>query len=410
MLSIPALPPHVYLHVPFCASKCGYCDFFSVADAPGDVVDAWLAAVVAQTREWVGLGLPGTVETVYIGGGTPSWSEAPVPLVAGGEEETTLPLAEGAEVTMEANPDSFDEEAVARARDLLVNRVSIGVQSFDDAELIVLGRRHDARQAQRTIERALSHGFRVSVDLMCGLPGQALASWERTLSRALSTGVRHVSVYPLSLEPGTPLALEIERGAVTEPDPDVAAEMMLAADEVLRASGLPRYEVASYAVPGHESRHNLAYWMGRPYVGLGPGAHGMLDAATARAAGLLGGGASKGGKAGEREAPAADRAAGAAATDRVRYAYAPDLPGPARIADAEVELLDTARAGREDVMLGLRLVAGVPASDVEEAGLAAVLERLAEQGLCELSGERWRTTRRGWLLGNEVYGAVWAGE
>lgn len=390
LLGMAALPPHVYLHVPFCASKCSYCDFFSVADPAGGVVDAWLGNVVAQTRAWVEAGLPGSVETVYIGGGTPTWPDAPVPLIAGGEPETTLPLADGAEVTIEANPDSLDEDAMLRARYLLVNRLSVGVQSFDDAELAMLGRRHDSRQAYRAVEMALGEGFEVSVDLMCGVPGQTLESWERTLSAALATGVRHVSVYPLSLEEGTPLAYEVACGAVDIPDADAAADMMVMAEERLSGAGLPRYEVASYAAPGHESRHNLAYWTGRPYIGLGPGAHGMLDAATARAVGLLG-----------------DRNS---SDDRVRYWYEPSFPGPDTISDASIEVLDADESGREDVMLGLRLTAGVPADQAEDAGVIGALERLAAEGLVELAEGRWSTTTRGWLLGNEVFGAVWSGE
>jgi oxygen-independent coproporphyrinogen-3 oxidase len=390
LIGMAALPPHLYLHVPFCASKCSYCDFFSVAEPAGEVVDAWLGGVVAQMRDWLARGLPGTIETVYVGGGTPSWSDAPVPLLAGGEADNSLPLAPGAEVTLEANPDSLDADALERARYLLVNRLSIGVQSFDDVELGMLGRRHDASGAFRAVETALASGFEVSIDLMCGLPGQSPESWERTLSAAVATGVSHVSVYPLTLETGTRLEREVARGAVPTPEADIAADMMIAAGEILGAAGLPRYEVSSYAAPGHESRHNLAYWTGRPYMGIGPGAHGMLDAATARAVGLLG--------------------HGRTTDDRVRYWYDPSFPGPSTVMEAEVEVLDADEAAREDVMLGMRLVAGVAAEQVADAGLEGVMARLAEAGLVESVDGRWRTTQRGWLLGNEVFSAVWAGE
>lgn len=390
LIGFAALPPHLYLHVPFCASKCAYCGFFSVARPDGAIVDAWLSGVVAQARGWLACDLPGTLETVYIGGGTPSWENAPVPLLAGSDPDNSLPLAPGAEITMEANPESLDETAMERARYLLVNRLSIGVQSFDDGELALLGRPHDASQAFRAVEAAVAAGFEVSLDLMCGLPGQSLESWERTLFAAIATGVRHVSVYPLTLEEGTRLARDVECGALPEPDRDAAADMMLAADDKLGKAGLARYEVASYAAPGHESRHNLAYWTGRPYIGIGPGAHGMVDAATARAVGLLG--------------------HGRTSDDRVRYWYASAFPGPSSVMEAEVEVLDAAEAAREDVMLGLRLVAGVPAEQVDDAGVLDVMVRLERDGLCELIGGRWRTTKRGWLLGNEVFSAVWAGE
>ena len=228
-----------------------------------------------------------------------------------------------------------------------------------------------------------------------GVPEQTITSWSETLERAAATGAHHASVYPLSVEDGTPMQVAVDSGLVAEPDPDLAAEMMVLAEESLGYHALGRYEVANYAEDrAHESRHNTAYWTGRPYLGIGPGAHGMLDAPTALAIGV-----------------ARELAPDAA---RVRYGNAPSIEDWLVLRGDTTETLTAEEAAREDVMLGMRLVRGVPAEQVAEAGLTPSLESLARDGLAELAGEgaaaRWRTTRRGWLLGNQVFGRIWAGE
>jgi coproporphyrinogen III oxidase-like Fe-S oxidoreductase len=237
-------------------------------------------------------------------------------------------------------------------------------------------------------------GLRFSVDVMCGIPGQTLESWRETLDGAVATGAGHVSAYPLSVEEGTPLYVRVRKGDLPAPDPDAAADMMLLAEDVLGCAGIARYEVASYARPGEESRHNTRYWTGGAYVGVGPSAASMLPAEDfARIAATEG-----------WETPPADGARARFTRSPNVEAYVYEPVGP----PADVEYLTTEETRREDVMLGLRLTRGVTAGQVEEAGLTAVLEGLAADGLVESVEDRWRTTRRGWLLGNEVFGRVWS--
>ncbi len=387
-LSGPALPGHVYVHVPFCASRCDYCDFYSIVDELHEHTVTYVAAATSEAYRWASRGLPGVLETLYIGGGTPT--------VLGGQLIRLVtdilerfPVRKAAEVTVEGNPDTLHAGLVDPLAAAGVTRVSVGVQSFDDRDLRLLGRRHDAAKAEAACAAVRAAGLQLSVDLMCGVPGQTPSVWIDTLERAIATGAGHVSVYPLSVEEGTPLAAAIDTGLVAAPDPDMAADMLLAAETLLERAGIIRYEVANYARPGEESRHNTAYWTGRPYLGIGPSAHGMLDPATAQWANFIG---------------APDGVA------RVRYANVRDVERWFMGESPEIETLDAGQSAREDIMLGLRLVAGVSRVTVDHAGLTPVLESLRDQGLVELAAERWRTTTRGWLLGNEVFGRVWAGE
>lgn len=382
----PVLPAHLYVHVPFCASKCSYCDFASISGASELSVRAVFRALRSNVVTWESTGLEGVLDSVYVGGGTPSLhADKVASLIEFIAEQFVIHPA--AEITVEANPDSLTAEKVRRFAQAGVTRISVGVQSFDDSVLANLGRLHDAESAARACAFVVDAGLDLSLDLICGVPGQTTTSWAQTLERAAKTGAHHMSVYPLSIEEGTPLAVAISAELVDEPDPDAAAEMMLLAREALGYYGLGRYEVANYAEsPRYESVHNTAYWTGRPYIGIGPGAHGMLDADTARSVGML---------------PLSARAA------RVRYAGGADIDQWLTGRGDTVELLSAEEAAREDVMLGLRLVRGVPVSQVESAGLTPVLHDLEAEGLCECVDGRWRTTDRGWLLGNEVFARVW---
>ena len=285
-ISAPRLPVHFYFHVPFCRSKCAYCDFYSLTlrGAPTRLL-RFFRGLEAEVRQWADLCLPGEVNTVYIGGGTPSLCAEQVGRLLG-LVRRVLPIADGAEITVEANPDSLSPEVLSVLEAAGVTRVSLGVQSFDDRILRVLGRAHDVARALEACEWVAASGAALSLDLMCGIPGQSMVSWRNSLGTAANMGARHVSVYPLSVEEGTPLAKAIARGELAEPDSDMAADMMLEAEILLAENGLLRYEVANYAVPGFESAHNTAYWTGGSYAGIGPAAHGMLDSGTARAIGL----------------------------------------------------------------------------------------------------------------------------
>lgn len=383
-----ALPAHLYVHVPLCRSKCAYCDFCSVPDdgaiSHADLVTSTVFAAVG----WQRFGMePAPLQSLYVGGGTPS--------VLGGYLRMLLtgivrvyPLAPGAEVTVEANPESLDARLVCDLVAAGVTRVSLGVQSLDDGTLSWLGRAHDAERAIEAMLLVAASGLDLSVDLMCGLPRVPESRWRATLRSVVECGATHVSVYPLSVEDGTPLASRVRSGRAALPDDDIAAEEMIVAAEELSALGLARYETANHALPGKESRHNTAYWTGRPYLGIGAGAHGMLTGEQARLAGLLG----------------EDKAAH---TARVRYAYGSDrllLDGACEV--EVLETLDAAEALREDAMLGLRLSAGIPFELAERSGVVPALEALEADGLVERAGGRWRTTERGWLLGNEVFGRV----
>ncbi|MDR3685821.1 MAG: radical SAM family heme chaperone HemW [Coriobacteriia bacterium] len=385
------LPEHFYFHVPFCRSKCSYCDFTSYAGSDSQDVFAVFAGMEAEVHRWSFASLPGVVATVYVGGGTPSLHAAPVGQLLE-QVRRHLPLRSDAEITVEANPDSLSSSALEALVAGGATRISVGVQAFDDGVLRLLGRLHDSRQARVALSLVREAGIELSVDLICGVPGQSMASWVESLEQALDSGAKHLSIYPLAIEDGTALSVAISGGLVVEPDPDTAAEMMLVAQTRLAASGIERYEVANYATPGHESIHNTAYWTGKPYVGVGPGAHGMFEPGTAQTVGMYFG-----------DSAQQDVA-------RVRYANSGEIDAWLTGAAPQVELLSADEVAKEDVMLGLRLVRGVRVSQVSAARLDDVLDSLRHDGLTELVDGHWRTTERGWLLGNVVFGRVWAGE
>jgi oxygen-independent coproporphyrinogen-3 oxidase len=376
------------VHVPLCRSKCAYCDFYSIEAASSPVSPALLAQLLLdQALAWLDRGCaPRALESLYIGGGTPTMLGDALPALVD-RLLGAFGAAEDAEVTVEANPDSLDSALCSALASAGVTRVSLGVQSFDDAELALLGRAHDARAAARAAETVRESGLTLAIDLICGVPGSTPEAWRSTLERAVATGADHVSVYPLSLETGTPLAAAVLVGDVAEPDQDATAEAMLLAEEMLGAAGLERYEVANYARVGKRSRHNEAYWTGAEYIGVGPSAHGMVSARTGRAIGLVG----------------IDESAA-----RIRYAVASDLDeGLARTPRVDLDVLDAASAMREDAMLGLRRSEGIDDALASAAGVVSVLESLKTDGLVAHEEGRWRTTTRGWLLGNEVFGRVW---
>jgi putative oxygen-independent coproporphyrinogen III oxidase len=270
-----------YVHVPFCASRCGYCDFNTYtppelagsAGADRATFAAHLADEVTLARRVLGE-RPAQVDTVFIGGGTPTLL-APEALGAVlSRIDAEFGLAAGAEVTCEANPDSVDARALSGLLAAGVTRISFGMQSAVGHVLTVLERTHTPGGALRAVELARAAGFeRISLDLIYGTPGESLADWERTVDAATGSGVGHISAYALIVEPGTRLAAAVRRGQVTAPDDDLMADMYDLTDERFAAAGLPWYELSNWAVPGQECRHNLAYWHGDDWWGVGPGAH-----------------------------------------------------------------------------------------------------------------------------------------
>lgn len=266
----------LYLHIPFCRAKCLYCDFDSRAltgCALEEAIGAYCEGLSAQVDAHGNAGELSEVETVYVGGGTPSLLG--VRLV--GLVDYVRAYCEPVEFTCEANPESFTLDLAQALRAAGVTRISLGVQSLNASELKAIGRIHSAEQAMFAVAQAKAAGFSTSCDVMCGLPGQTLDTFAETLRSLVTLNPDHVSVYPLQLEEGTPLARMEEAGEMEVPDEDFQAQCMDLAAEVLEEAGYERYEVASYAKPGHRCRHNIAYWTGKPYLGLGRSAASMFD-------------------------------------------------------------------------------------------------------------------------------------
>ena len=273
----PLRPEGLYVHIPFCATKCPYCDFNTYAGIE-TMMAPYLAALRSEIELW-GEVLDGPrLETVFFGGGTPSYLPPGSLDMLLDAIRGAFGLADDAEVTAEANPDDLDEGKLASLLEAGVNRLSIGVQSLDDGLLRVLGRRHSAREAIDAFRAARGAGFdNVSIDLMYGLPDQTLEQWGATLDTALDLRPSHISMYCLTLEEGTPMERDAAAGRIPVPDGDLAADMYVAAEVQTAGAGLRHYEISNWAIPGRESRHNLLYWRNRPFLGVGPGAHSYLD-------------------------------------------------------------------------------------------------------------------------------------
>ena len=263
----------VYVHIPFCASRCSYCDFFSTLrlDEVGhDYVEALIAEARLRKAELNGK----PVKTLYMGGGTPS--QLPLPLLARLIDglKATLDLNAVEEFTLEANPDDVTPEWSAAVRALGVNRVSMGVQSFQDAVLRLVGRRHTARQAIDAVASLRHAGIdNISIDLIYGLPGQTLETWAESVRQAVDLRPQHISAYGLTYEPGTRLWQQRECGEVVEASEDQYLDMYRILVGLLRVAGYEHYEISNFALPGYRSRHNSSYWNETPYLGLGAAAH-----------------------------------------------------------------------------------------------------------------------------------------
>ncbi len=359
-------PLALYVHWPFCVSKCPYCDFNSHVRASVDQ-DGWRAAMLADLA-YEAAALPGRrVTSVFFGGGTPSLMPPDTVAAVLSAAERHWGFADNVEITLEANPSSVE---AARFGDLAaagVNRVSLGLQSLDDAALRFLGRAHDMAEGLAALATAQANFARVSFDLIYALPDQRLADWEAQLSRALGFGTEHLSLYQLTIEPGTRFATEAAAGRIAIPDGDAAADLFEATRAITAARGLPAYEVSNHARLGAESRHNLTYWRYRDYTGIGPGAHGR-----------------RGGLATVRHRKPENWIA---AVTRNRHG-----------AQSEEALSAAARAS-EALLMGLRLREGVDLARIGGEWVDdAAVTRLASQGLLARDGDRLRVTESGMLL------------
>ena len=265
----------VYVHWPFCLSKCPYCDFNSHVRASVDQT-RWRAALLSEIDHYADQLAGRRVDSVFFGGGTPSLM--PPETVAGVIDRIAArwPLAAGVEITLEANPTSVEAARFAAVTAAGVNRISLGVQALDATALRFLGRQHGVDDALAAVALAHRHADRVSFDLIYARPGQSLADWQAELGRALALADGHLSLYQLTIEEGTAFHLAAARGTLTMPDDEACAELYEITQAMCGEAGLPAYEISNHAAPGHECRHNLIYWRGGEYAGVGPGAHGRI--------------------------------------------------------------------------------------------------------------------------------------
>ncbi len=265
------IPLGIYVHIPFCRSKCQYCDFYSVTTKETRVLDGYLDALCRHIKEAGALAPGYLVDTVYFGGGTPSLFGPDALAQILSVIRKSFDVANSAEITFEANPDSVSDRLLKRLRSEGFNRVSLGIQCDDDEILKKLGRPHSYEQAVHAVQRIRKAGFKnLSVDLMYGLPGQSLEDWEQTLENVLSLGPEHISCYGLKVEEGTPLY--DYKDYCNLADDDTQADMYLSAVQILRSRGYRQYEISNFCRKGHVSRHNLKYWTGGEYLGFGPDA------------------------------------------------------------------------------------------------------------------------------------------
>jgi len=369
----PDSPPDLalYVHWPFCLSKCPYCDFNShVRDAVDQ--DAWAAALLSDLRHEAALTPGRRLSSIFFGGGTPSLMPPATVAAILAAAERHWGFAPGIEITLEANPSSVEAARFADLAAAGVNRVSLGLQSLDDAALRFLGRAHGVAEGLAALAIAQRVFARVSFDLIYALPGQSVARWEAALSRALALGTGHLSLYQLTVEPGTRFQTEAAAGRLVLPDGDAAADLFETTRALTRAAGLPAYETSNHARTGEESRHNLTYWRYRDYLGIGPGAHGRRGALATR----------------RHRKPENWLAAVA------RNGHGLQVEDP----------LDPPTRAEEALLMGLRLTEGIDLARI--AALAggtapvdrAAIARLRGHGLLALAGDHLRVTDAGALL------------
>ena len=366
-LSRPAraatVAPGIYVHVPFCAHRCHYCDFNTYADLDHLMARYADAVVVEVERTFASRGDWPEFGSVFIGGGTPTLLHSAQLRSLVSAIAHSGRLGADAEVTVEANPETVTVEYMAALREVGVNRVSMGAQSFSPHVLEFLGRRHTADKPLQAVEAVRVAGIeRVSLDLIYGAPGETDADWEHSLRTAVDAGLDHVSAYALTVEANTPYDAMVKANPLLAPDEDVQARRMGVAAEILGAAGLERYEVSNWARPGHQSRHNLVYWRGGDWLGVGAGAHGHWQ----------------GRRTWQLRAPQRW-------VEAVESGQEP-LGGQ--------ELVTDEQRREERLLMGLRITEGVARAEVEPVDEAAAAA-LAAQGLIHDDGERIRVTDAG---------------
>ena len=369
-------PLGIYIHVPFCRSKCQYCDFYSLTTKDDKLMDSYLDAMTRHIKESGALAPNHKVDTIYFGGGTPSFFGADGMATILTAIRRYFDVAGDAEITFEANPDSVNDKLLRRLRAEGFNRVSLGIQTDDDAILQKIGRPHNYAQAVTAVERIRRAGYKnLSVDLMYGLPGQTMDGWEQTLRRVLTLTPDHISCYGLKVEERTPLYSY--KDACNLPDDDTQADMYLTAVEILKGKGYRQYEISNFARKGMISKHNWKYWTGGEYLGFGPDASSDFG--------------------GKRFTIVRDL-----------LAYIDGIKHGGQVISELQEIPRRERAG-EYIMTRLRTAAGIDPQEYEKkfllpfAPLEAALERCAQQRLAAKTSEGvWHLTPEGFLVSNSI--------
>lgn len=371
----------LYIHIPFCRSRCSYCDF-ATGLYESSLAERYVRALISEITNWNEVETPRAVDTIYFGGGTPSLLSAAQLATILDAVQAHFDVALNSEITLEMNPGTVTRERLQEFRNLGVNRASFGAQTFDDNELAKLGRSHSTSETLQTFDWLRGAGFEnVSFDLIAGLPGQSIAAWRRNLEQSLALNPEHLSFYLLEVHEGTPLAEHIRTGKQPQPDADVATEMYELMLENASAAGYQHYEISNLCRPGFASRHNTKYWNGTAYYGFGCSAH-SYDGQRLRWA-----------------------------NERNVLRYIEGIENGVDVVVERTELTpDDVRA--EAVFLGLRLMSGLNARQYQNYfGVDLLSERFAElkqyreAGLIELDGDLIRLTRSGALLSNEVFSA-----
>lgn len=375
----------LYIHIPFCSAKCGYCDFNSYA-GNDHLIPSYTKTLLKDAALWREAVGARTVATVFFGGGTPSLTPLDEMALLMGGLRATFSIAPDAEVSLEANPGSLSVEYLRGLREIGFNRLSIGVQSFDDEELVSLDRIHNGDEAVSAYNAAREAGFdNINLDLIYGLPGQPLDRWQSNLDQALALGPEHLSLYALTVEEGTPLARDVARGRTPAPDPDLQADCYEWTQDRLARGGYEHYEISNWARSGRRCAHNLIYWNHREYLGLGAGAHSYLDGKRFGMALLP-----------NRYAELVDESA-ASGDGRMRHiATAEDVAPALALADA--------------LILGLRLIDGVEVREFSrrygaspDDAYGEILQEFESYGIVERTPTHLRLTKRGLLLSNELF-------
>lgn len=381
----------LYLHIPFCTSKCGYCDFNSY-EGLDHVVPDYTPALLREMELWAPAARSYRVDTIFFGGGTPSLTAIDdMRLIADGLH-SLFDVSPGAEWTLEANPTELTREHLEGLRGIGVNRLSMGVQSMHADELELLEREHSPERVVQAVQDARAAGFdNLNLDLIFGLIGHSLDRWQSTLEQVLAFDPEHLSCYALTVEPGTALYYRVQKGILQDPDPDLAAEQYEWTRERLARAGYQQYEISNWAKPGRACRHNLVYWRAEPYLGMGAGAHSFFV----------------GRRMANVDSPA--RYVEAVNTSyEERHASPTGRAELRQVAGGETPDEETLRA--DAMILGLRLMEGVATDEFRQRfgvsvddAFGSALQRHERLGLLERAEDRVRLTERGLLLANEVF-------